>query len=160
MFRYTFSFTIGSLCIYTAILIFQNAKFVKYKEGKRVLMFVGVTFLLSGLHMYDYPLLRPVEWFAPIGYLIEHCFNQAMAVGLFILILQKINYINMKSKEKISQLEGLLPICASCKKIRDVQGYWNQLEEYFLENSEIKFTHGLCDECVRKLYPELNENGS
>ena len=61
----------------------------------------------------------------------------------------------MESKEKITQLEALLPICASCKKIRDVQGYWNQLEAYFLDHSEIKFTHSLCEECASKIYPEL-----
>ena len=50
-------------------------------------------------------------------------------------------------------LRGLLPICTSCKKIRDDQGYWNQLEIYIREHSEAEFTHGLCPECVKKFYP-------
>ena len=50
-------------------------------------------------------------------------------------------------------LRGLLPICTSCKKIRDNQGYWNQLEIYIREHSEAEFTHGLCPECVKKFYP-------
>ena len=50
-------------------------------------------------------------------------------------------------------LKGLLPICTSCKKIRDDQGYWNQLEIYIREHSEAEFTHGLCPECVKKFYP-------
>lgn len=50
-------------------------------------------------------------------------------------------------------LTGLLPICSSCKKIRDGQGYWNQLEIYIREHTEAEFTHGLCPECVKKLYP-------
>ncbi len=53
----------------------------------------------------------------------------------------------------VKTLTGLLPICTSCKKIRDDQGYWNQLEIYILEHSEAEFTHGLCPECVKKFYP-------
>ncbi len=55
---------------------------------------------------------------------------------------------------KVKTLGGLLPICASCKKIRDDQGYWNQLEAYFLTHSEIEFSHGLCPDCAKSLYPE------
>jgi hypothetical protein len=56
---------------------------------------------------------------------------------------------------EIKQLSGLLPICASCKKIRDDKGYWKQIEAYISENSEAKFSHGICPECATKLYPEL-----
>jgi hypothetical protein len=48
-------------------------------------------------------------------------------------------------------LRGLLPICASCKRIRDDGGYWNQLEAYVEEHSEAEFTHGFCTECLRDL---------
>ncbi len=56
---------------------------------------------------------------------------------------------------KIKTLSGLLPICASCKKIRDDQGYWHQVEVYMRDHSEAKFTHGLCPDCKKKLYPEV-----
>jgi len=52
-------------------------------------------------------------------------------------------------------LRGLLPICASCKKIRDDKGYWHQLEMYIRDHSEAEFTHGLCADCAAKLYPDL-----
>lgn len=55
---------------------------------------------------------------------------------------------------KVKQLSGLLPICASCKKIRDDQGYWTQAEAYIESHSEVEFSHGFCPECVKKLYPE------
>ena len=55
---------------------------------------------------------------------------------------------------KVKQLSGLLPMCASCKKIRDDKGYWNQIEAYISEHSQADFTHGICPECVKKLYPE------
>ena len=57
--------------------------------------------------------------------------------------------------EKVNTLSGLLPICASCKKIRDDNGYWQQVEMYIREHSEAEFTHSLCPDCVKKLFPEL-----
>ena len=54
--------------------------------------------------------------------------------------------------EEIKALSGLLPICASCKKIRDDKGYWNQLESYIEEHSEASFSHGLCPDCTENLY--------
>ena len=58
--------------------------------------------------------------------------------------------------KKIKTLSGIIPICASCKKIRDDNGYWNQLENYINEHSEAHFSHGICPECARKLYPNLH----
>jgi PAS domain S-box-containing protein len=60
-----------------------------------------------------------------------------------------------KAVAEIETLHGLLPICSSCKKIRDDQGYWTAIEQYFGERSDISFTHSLCPECSRLLYPEL-----
>ncbi len=56
---------------------------------------------------------------------------------------------------KVKTLSGMLPICASCKKIRDDKGYWNQIESYLLEHSEAEFSHGFCPECMKKLYPDF-----
>lgn len=58
---------------------------------------------------------------------------------------------------KVKLLSGLLPICASCKKIRDDEGYWQQIEVYIREHSEAQFSHGICPECMVKLYPEFIE---
>ena len=59
----------------------------------------------------------------------------------------------------VKTLRGLLPICASCKKIRDDGGYWNQIEIYIREHSEAQFSHGLSPECVQQLYPDLSNEG-
>jgi PAS domain S-box-containing protein len=53
---------------------------------------------------------------------------------------------------KVKTLSGMLPICSSCKKIRDDTGYWNQIESYIRDHSEAEFSHGLCPECMKKLY--------
>jgi Na+/melibiose symporter-like transporter len=56
---------------------------------------------------------------------------------------------------KVKTLSGLLPICAACKKIRDDRGYWNQIESYIHDHSEAEFSHSICPECAKKLYPEF-----
>jgi PAS domain S-box-containing protein len=60
----------------------------------------------------------------------------------------------------VKSLSGLLPICAGCKKIRDDSGYWSQVECYVQEHSEATFTHGMCPDCIKKYYPELEEPDS
>ena len=56
---------------------------------------------------------------------------------------------------EVKTLSGLLPICASCKKIRDDHGYWNQIESYIRDHSKVEFSHSICPECAKKLYPEI-----
>ena len=57
---------------------------------------------------------------------------------------------------KVRILQGLIPICSHCKKVRDDKGYWHQVEEYIRDHSEAEFSHGLCPECAKELYPELD----
>lgn len=56
---------------------------------------------------------------------------------------------------QVKKLSGMLPICSSCKKIRDDSGYWRQVEEYVRDHSEAEFTHSICPDCLRRLYPEI-----
>jgi two-component system CheB/CheR fusion protein len=60
-----------------------------------------------------------------------------------------------KAMDDIRTLRGIIPICASCKKVRDDQGYWNQVEVYVSNHTEAEFSHGICPECAKKLYPEI-----
>jgi PAS domain-containing protein len=57
--------------------------------------------------------------------------------------------------KKVVQLEGLLPICASCRKVRDDGGYWGHVEEYFGSRAPVEFTHAICPDCEQKLYPSI-----
>jgi ligand-binding sensor domain-containing protein len=66
-------------------------------------------------------------------------------------LLERVN----EAVARIKTLSGLLPICAACKKIRDDDGYWNQIETYVHEHSQAEFTHSICPECMTKLYPDL-----
>ena len=60
-----------------------------------------------------------------------------------------------KAIKEVKTLQGILPICASCKKIRDDKGYWSQVDTYIHEHSGTEFSHGICPDCAKKLYPEF-----
>ncbi|WHZ22673.1 MAG: diguanylate cyclase (GGDEF domain) [Nitrospira sp.] len=67
--------------------------------------------------------------------------------------LRRSNEELQRALREVKVLKGLVPICASCKKIRNDQGFWQQLEEYLQQHSEAEFSHGLCTPCIKKLYP-------
>ena len=60
-----------------------------------------------------------------------------------------------KALDDVRTLRGIIPICANCKKIRDDQGYWNQVEAYVRDHTEAEFSHSICPECMKELYPEF-----
>jgi hypothetical protein len=100
------------------------------------------------------------------NYLIES-WNIFVHFGFFIVVVyliaeEKIISDNNKSlirelqaaNNEIKTLSGLLPLCSSCKKIRDDNGYWTHIELYISENTEAQFSHSICPECKDKLYPK------
>ena len=72
--------------------------------------------------------------------------------------LRRSNDELQKALREVKVLRGLIPICASCKKIRNDGGFWQQLEEYIGEHSEAEFSHGICQPCVKKLYPGVYQD--
>jgi len=81
----------------------------------------------------------------------------------FLNLHDKIEKMNRSLEETVKErtqdlkiMSGLLPICASCKKIRDDQGYWNQIEGYIQKHSDAQFSHSVCPECAKKLYSDLD----
>lgn len=72
--------------------------------------------------------------------------------------LRRSNDALQKALRDVKILRGLIPICASCKKIRNDGGFWQQLEEYIGEHSEAEFSHGICQPCVKKLYPGVSQD--
>ena len=118
-----------------------------------------------------------VSWYATIlanglpAFRVEYvliqlsCIVLAITVhGLRVRFLHKIERLQAMDRahrerleealERIKRLSGMLPICASCKNIRDDKGYWSEIETYISEHSEALFSHGICPECAQKLYPE------
>jgi hypothetical protein len=79
-----------------------------------------------------------------------------------MVIEEKSNELETRNLElqsamaNIKTLSGLLPICAHCKKIRDDKGYWNQIESYIRDHSDAQFSHGICQDCLKKYYFDLD----
>ena len=105
---------------------------------------------------------------APVDEMWKAVSNRVLAlftmwVGCYLgLQLEKIHetreralHEREKALEEVRVLRGFLPICASCKKIRSMEGSWTLLEKYISEHSEAEFSHGLCPDCTRKLFPDL-----
>jgi len=113
----------------------------------------GAALLLCGFH------LRPEPTMVTMAMSLPTLMIYPVMIGMVAYRLQR--KLNWQKKElqdslaKVKTLSGLLPICASCKKIRNDQGYWSQIEVYIRDHSEAEFSHGLCPDCVKKLYPEI-----
>lgn len=82
-----------------------------------------------------------------------------LALTAMTVLLHRLRRDLQKAFAQIRTLKGIVPICCSCKKIRDDQGYWQQLEQYLQEHSEADLSHGICPECARKMYPGLKLEG-
>jgi hypothetical protein len=77
-----------------------------------------------------------------------------LALILYAYLVDRIAWQTRALEKKVRVLEGILPVCASCKRIQNEKGEYEQIEKYVTEHSEASFSHGLCPECAKKLYPE------
>ncbi len=97
----------------------------------------------------------------PYGYIVKPFDTTDLQVGIRMAIRKhqadrekmRLTEALKQSLEKVKLLSGYLPICMSCKKIRDDRGYWEAIEQYISRHSEAEFTHGICPGCMVKLYP-------
>lgn len=80
------------------------------------------------------------------------------AIQRQVMLREKDRLVNelKDALRNVQILQGLLPICSGCKRIRNDNGYWQQVEEYFTRHSNAKFSHGICPECVKTIYPDLS----
>jgi hypothetical protein len=104
------------------------------------------------------PLLRLsffLSWALPSSWIlkaIDTAVDVAVLIG-FSLLLDKI----LQQQRAIRVLQGMLPICAFCKKIRDEDGQWRQLESFITERSSARFSHTFCQDCAQKHYPRMTD---
>jgi CheY-like chemotaxis protein len=106
----------------------------------------------------------------PFGYIIKPYDNAELRSTIEITLIrhqaarerERLITELEKALQEIKRLSGLLPICASCKKIRDEKGGWHPIEEYIASHSEADFSHGICPDCAQRLYPEIyaHKNGA
>lgn len=83
------------------------------------------------------------------------------AIEAHLALVDTLEHLEKKNQKlelalsEVKTLQGLIPICASCKKIRDDKGYWNQIESYIQKHSKAVFSHSICPQCTQNLYPDL-----
>jgi hypothetical protein len=95
---------------------------------------------------YQFFLMGSIFVFSLAGYLVERTFRENYQVSEEL----------RDSLSQVKKLSGLLPICASCKNIRDDEGYWREIEFYIGSRSEAEFSHGICPDCAKRLYPDMD----
>jgi hypothetical protein len=84
---------------------------------------------------------------------------QALARQVMALLeVRRVSVHLADALNHIKALQGLLPICAWCKRVRDDEGYWDQVEAYFHKYTGIDFTHGICPDCLEKMRPKPSVN--
>ena len=116
-----------------------------------ILMLGGILISIWCDEVFDIPHLlfgaprSPLNW--------QESLFESISVGIFGVALIGVTHNLFK---RLKYLEGILPVCASCKKIRDEAGNWQHIESYIRERSAAEFTHGICPECAAKLYPGFN----
>jgi hypothetical protein len=155
-FFYPLGVAVGAL--YTPLVLIT---LWSYSHRFTLIVTVGATALtVAGLF---YPLYGAANWLAVTNRVLSliTIWIAAMLVLLYKRAEEERERLIRELQdalENIKTLRGLLPICSSCKKIRDDHGYWNQLETYIGAHSGAEFTHGLCPECAQKLYPDYYES--
>lgn len=89
--------------------------------------------------------------------LLSNTLIAELALILYAYLMIRVRWQTNALKIKVKKLEGILPICSSCKRIRNEKGEYEQVDRYISEHSDALFSHGLCKECTRKLYPEYSD---
>ena len=112
-----------------------------------VIFFIWIDEILDMPHLFFGAQATPINW-------TEAIFETIVITMIGVITI----YLTHKLVQRI--LEGILPICASCKKIKDEKGDWQAVESFMRAKSGVLFSHGICPECMEKLYPDLLEEES
>jgi len=125
--------------------------------ASQAMVFVLFLFLTLGNEIVDIP--HYVFGDAPTMY-SQRMGEIIIELSIFFIVIVIQSFLFWKLYKRIRVLEGFIPICANCKKIRNEKDQWEQMEKYIAQHSLAQFSHGICPDCARKLYPEFyKDNG-
>ena len=127
----------------------KTLRLLTISQAAVVLLFLSLTI---GNEIIDLPHYifnnAPTMYSQRFGEIIIELFIFFTVMTIQILLFQKLY-------KRIRVLEGFIPICANCKKIRNTQDQWEQMEKYIAEHSLAEFSHSICPDCIRQLYPDF-----
>lgn len=141
---------IALLCYAMALTIVSELTFTLYVDAYGTMSFIGHLLKIASFYLI-YKVMISTAIQRPFDLLFRDLREKE----------ESLRARNQRLEETLDQvkcLKGLIPICAWCKKVRDDQGYWTQLEKYFHEHSAAEFSHGLCPHCAEQLYPKAAED--
>lgn len=144
IFKFYLLFILVSICTIIVLDYFYNFLFIKYDNKIQEYYDIGISLIIC----------LSINGIITNFIYREYCKEKILNDEILKQTKQDKELIEQTLKE-IRILRGLLPICSNCKKIRDTTGSWSQIEEYILKHSEAQFTHGICPDCIKKLYPEI-----
>ncbi len=144
---------VGIFFAFTGIFITTGLGF---KASKYAMLTLFIAFEITVIHV----IALPTQLVIIYNFFFGAIFAVFLFMGYYIEMIVRSNFrINRELREnisKVNQLSGLLPICASCKNIRDDKGYWNQIEGYIANHSQAEFSHSLCPNCAKGLFPDMD----
>lgn len=143
---------LGVACAITYILAVLIASFLQPVWAMPLVVLVCSILTIVGIFYSPQPLL------VPIWKVLANRGLALFAMWIIAILLYHRNALIVRREEaltRIQLLEGLLPICAECKKIRDLTDTWHRLETYFSSHSSVTFTHSICPECEKKVMENL-----
>ncbi|MBA2880963.1 hypothetical protein HNR65_001289 [Desulfosalsimonas propionicica] len=109
-----------------------------------------------GVYAACAPVIWQFSWLRPMAVGLPAGLHVVVVMGMVLLIIEQMQARAEASEQHAQRLEGLLPICAACKKIRDDRDVWHPIEGYIQHRSKAEFSHSICPDCARRLYPELD----
>ncbi len=133
--------------IATGVLVLIAGK----KEGTVGRNVAGISLIVWGAYIILFAFIL-IDGYLYFGILVG--FHVLAAFGMVAMMVDKIRARAERSEKQVERLEGILPICSYCKKIRDEKNEWRILEEYIEDRSKAEFSHGICPDCFQKYRPD------
>ncbi|HNX58011.1 MAG TPA: hypothetical protein PKK43_02860 [Spirochaetota bacterium] len=138
------------LFIITGTILLRNMPESRHRGRK----LAGFSLILWGAYVIIFAFIN-AKTMANLAYGFLIGFQVLALFGMIAMIVERISVRAEESEIRAKHLEGLLPICSYCKKIRDGENTWHSVEVYIREHSEAVFSHGICPDCLKKHYPNI-----
>jgi hypothetical protein len=141
--------------IRSLIFIFAAVMLFKQEPKKKL---IGKQIAAGSMLLWGTYILVTAIWHVVTSSVLQYGilsgFHILAAFGMVAMIVDRIEKVAEENEEKVRKLEGLLPICSYCKKIRDENNQWQVIEQYIEDRSTAAFSHGICPDCMKKYHPE------